>query len=39
MENLTEELKYLEELNDTQFDVISNLYSTMIAAVLNNKEV
>lgn len=38
MEDLTEELKYLEEVNDTQFDVIGNLYSTMIAAVLNNKE-
>lgn len=39
MEDLTEELKYLEELNYTQFDVIGNLYGTMIAAVLNNKEV
>ena len=38
MENLKEEVKYLEELNDTQFDVNGNLYSTMIAAVLNNKE-
>lgn len=40
MENLTEELKYLkylEEVNDTQFDVIGNLYSTMITAVLNNE--
>lgn len=37
MENLKEELKYLEELNDTQFDVIGNLYSTMIAAVLSNE--
>lgn len=37
MEDLKEELKYLEELNDTQFDVIGNLYSTMIAAVLNNE--
>lgn len=37
MENLKEELKYLEEVNDTQFDVIGNLYSTMIAAVLSNE--
>ena len=37
MEDLTEELKYLEELNNTQFDVIGNLYSTMIAAVLRNE--
>lgn len=37
MEDLKEELKYLEEVNDTQFDVIGNLYGTMIAAVLNNK--
>lgn len=37
MEDLKEELKYLEELNDTQFDVIGNLYSTMIAAVLSNE--
>jgi hypothetical protein len=37
MEDLKEELKYLEELNDTQFDVIGNLYGTMIAAVLNNE--
>lgn len=37
MENLEEEVKYLEELNDTQFDVIGNLYGTMIAAVLNNE--
>ena len=37
MEDLKEELKYLEEVNDTQFDVIGNLYSTMIAAVLNNE--
>lgn len=37
MEDLKEELKYLEEVNDTQFDVIGNLYGTMIAAVLNNE--
>lgn len=37
MEDLKEELKYLEELNDTQFDVIGNLYGTMIAAVLRNE--
>lgn len=37
MENLKEEVKYLEELNDTQFDMIGNLYGTMIAAVLNNE--
>lgn len=37
MEDLTEELKYLEELNDTQFDMIGNLYGTMISAVLRNE--
>jgi hypothetical protein len=37
MEDLKEELKYLEEVNDTQYDVIGNLYGTMIAAVLNNE--
>lgn len=37
MEDLKEELKYLEELNDTQFDMIGNLYGTMIAAVLSNE--
>ena len=37
MEDLKEELKYLEEVNDTQFDVIGNLYGTMIAAVLSNE--
>lgn len=37
MEDLKEELKYLEELNDTQFDVIGNLYGTMISAVLRNE--
>ena len=37
MEDLKEEVKYLEDVNDTQFDVIGNLYSTMIAAVLNNE--
>ena len=34
---MKEELKYLEELNDTQFDMIGNLYGTMIAAVLSNE--
>ena len=37
LEDLKEEVKYLEEVNDTQFDVIGNLYGTMIAAVLNNE--
>ena len=37
LEDLKEELKYLNEVNDTQFDVIGNLYGTMIAAVLNNE--
>ena len=37
MEDLKEELKYLEEVNDTQFDVIGNLYGTMIAAILRNE--
>lgn len=37
MEDLKEELKYLEEVNDTQIDVIGNLYATMIAAILNNE--
>ena len=37
MEDLKEEVKYLEEVNDTQVDVIGNLYGTMISAVLNNE--
>ena len=30
LEDLKEELKYLEELNDTQFDVIGNLYTSFL---------
>ena len=37
MEDLKEELKYLEDVNDTQFDMIGNLYGTTIAAVLSNE--
>lgn len=37
LEDLKEEIEYLNDMTDTQFDVISNLYNTMISAVLNNE--
>jgi len=36
LEDLKEELKYLNDTVDNQFDMIGNLYGTMIRAVLNN---
>lgn len=37
LEDLKEELEYLNSVVDTQFDIIGNLYGTMISAVLNNE--
>lgn len=37
MENLKEEIEYLNSENDTQFDIIDSLYGTIISVALNNK--
>lgn len=37
LEDLKEEIKYLNNENDTQFDIIDGLYTTIISAVLKNE--
>lgn len=37
LEDLKEEIEYLNNENDTQFDLIDSLYGTMISAVLYNE--
>ena len=34
LEDLKEEIKYLNNENNTQFDIIDGLYTTIISAVL-----
>lgn len=37
LEDLKEEIKYLNNENNTQFDIIDGLYTTIISAVLKNE--
>lgn len=37
LEDLKEEIEYLNDMADSQFDIIGDLYGTLISAVLDNE--